>query len=201
MRRTALGADGELFPAPSPSGWGPGEWGRFARVCLTLVNESGIQLGKQTRWSRGWEKGGGEERRSKASSTICAVRASLPPSPERGCSRFARPRSGLSGRAAAVGGGSGQAVGSQPDVVGHCHGPPTLRDAGASPSQEPLSAPQRRPRQVSASSLLPHIHSGTASTAGSAHVITPGCSGRMPPPPPPPHTCRECYSSPFVVGY
>lgn len=82
-RRTSTGAAQTARPLPprallSLAGAGAGG-GRFSRVCLTLVNGSGIQLGKQTRQSLGAERSGRRGEGEKKTSIISAVPASLPP--------------------------------------------------------------------------------------------------------------------------
>lgn len=83
-RRTSTGAAQTARPLPpralpSLAGAGAGG-GRFSRVCLTLVNGSGIQLGKQTRQSLGAERSGRRgEGEKRLQSLARSQRPSLPP--------------------------------------------------------------------------------------------------------------------------
>ena len=146
--RAAPSAEETARPPPLlPSGWGRGEWGRFARVRLTLVNGSGIQLGKQTRRSLGAGRSGrraGEEKR-----VFNHLRGPRFPSSRRGCCRFAQTRSGVPVGARRWETGLGtkaSRVRQAPAAAAttdHRRRPPTLRAAGASPAGKPLVAPPK----------------------------------------------------------
>lgn len=146
--RAAPSAEETARPPPLlPSGWGRGEWGRFARVRLTLVNGSGIQLGKQTRRSLGAGRSrrrAGEEKR-----VFNHLRGPRFPSSRRGCCRFAQTRSGVPVGARRRETGLGTKAGrvrqapAAAATTDHRRRPPTLRAAGASPAGKPLVAPPK----------------------------------------------------------
>lgn len=159
-RRTAPGAAQTARPPPPlPPGWGQGEWGRFARVCLTLVNGSGIQLGKQTRRSLGAGRSGRRVEEEKR--LFHHLRGPRFPPSRRGCRRFAQIRSGVPvgarrwrDRAGGPGGPSGPAATRRrhrpPPPTAHAPGCWRLSRPGASPN------PPGPSRPVTAASLSSH---------------------------------------------
>lgn len=88
----------QVAPRP-PRAWrARGERGSPRGFVLTLVNGSGIQLGKQTRWGLGTRRAGDRERRRKASLSGDAPPRSSLASRRGGCGCGPKPEAGTGAR-------------------------------------------------------------------------------------------------------